>query len=91
MGGWGKGVLGDPGGIRIRKGTRICCLSNPDGGTQSEAPPFHCRTVSVLAKPALSKESHYSMQESPPSSLELGRTPAWGPLAWSPPQRALSF
>lgn len=72
------------GGAREFWGTReasesgkgLCCLSNPDGGTQSEAPPFHCRTVSVLAKPALSKESHYSMQESPPSSLELGRTPA---------------
>ena len=51
---WGKGVLGDSGGLRIRKGTRICSLSNPDGGTQSEAPPFHCRTVSVLAKPVLS-------------------------------------
>ena len=53
-GGACKGVLGDPGGLRIRKGTWICCLSNPDGGTQSEVPPFHCRAVSVLAKPALS-------------------------------------
>ena len=70
---WGKGVSGDSGGLRIRKGTRICSLFNPDGGTQSEAPSFHCRTVSVLAKPALSlrdtlSNGHYLMQENHPSS-----------------------